>query len=648
MTRIRSLYLPLSLACGLLLHGCGSTPEPKPAPRVAEISPQEQAARLTAGGEHEAAAEAWQALARSSSGTDAQAYLLRAANSLLDAGRLVPARELLGQLNIGLDTPLTARYMLASARLDIALKNAAGALDRLLILDPSGLDETEKTDYQSTLALAYALSGNYIEAARLRSRLDYRLLADEQARNANHDALWETLAQMPEATLLRFAAEDADNPLRGWLELAALVKRGHLESGYFETALARWQRVYPEHAGNHRIIPSLVAQPTLMPLRPKHIALLLPLRGAFANAAQAVRDGLLAAFYEGAAGADTQIRVYDSDASNILRTYHEAVGAGADFVIGPLEKDAVNALAAGADLAVPTLALNYAAPREQFPENLFQFGLSPEDEAAQVAEFAWLNGYAQGAAIYPNTAWGQRVFRAFDTRWRELGGTLVGERGYAANGQDFSEPVRVLLDVDASEARHTRLRHVLGEDLVFHARRRQDLDYVFMAGFPREVRQLRPQLRFFNASNVPVLATSHVFSGIPDPRADRDMDGIVFGDMPWTLDEENDVILKARLNQVWPESRAGLLRLYALGADALRLVAWLPRLQTYPFERFNGATGSARLDERGRIHRQLTWAGFRHGLPQVVEISRPEQPLLAPDAVPDQELESAVHSPRGG
>ena len=70
-------------------------------------------------------------------------------------------------------------------------------------------------------------------------------------------------------------------------------------------------------------------------------------------------------------------------------------------------------------------------------------------------------------------------------------------------------------------------------ELEFEPRRRQDIDIVFMAAFPAGARQLMPQLAFHHGADLPVHATSHVWSGVPDPANDRDLDGVVFGDMPW-------------------------------------------------------------------------------------------------------------------
>ncbi len=145
---------------------------------------------------------------------------------------------------------------------------------------------------------------------------------------------------------------------------------------------------------------------------------------------------------------------------------------------------------------------------------------------------------------------------------------------------------------------------------------------MFTAAFPVEARQIRPQLKFFGASALPLYATSHVFTGKPDADRDGDMDGIVFGDMPWALtaDSRQQAVREA-VHRYWPERSGNYKRLFALGVDAYNIIPHLERLRAYRFERFHGETGSLRIDEADRVRRQLIWARFDNGIPRVIEES---------------------------
>ena len=79
------------------------------------------------------------------------------------------------------------------------------------------------------------------------------------------------------------------------------------------------------------------------------------------------------------------------------------------------------------------------------PSLLFQFALDPEEEARQVAQRVVADGRMRGLVLLPNNEWGQRVFRAFDTEFKTLGGTIAGMRFYDTSSRDYSEPIAQLL-----------------------------------------------------------------------------------------------------------------------------------------------------------------------------------------------------------
>jgi len=176
-----------------------------------------------------------------------------------------------------------------------------------------------------------------------------------------------------------------------------------------------------------------------------------------------------------------------------------------------------------------------------------------------------------------------------------------------------------VLGVSASEQRNRALSRRLGAALGFESRRRQDVDLVVLAAFPQQGRQIRPQLQFHKAGDLPVYATSHVFTGHADAAHDRDLDGVSFGDMPWALPET--AVLDPLRQQVAATLTAAdnaFVRLYAFGADAYRLMPHLGRLRAQRFAEIEGATGRLSVDSGARVHRRLVWARFRDGLPRVI------------------------------
>src|SRR3546814_277858 len=105
-------------------------------------------------------------------------------------------------------------------------------------------------------------------------------------------------------------------------------------------------------------------------------------------------------------------------------------GGGARFMVGPLRKED-GAAPAGLRPSVPVLSLNYLEAGVATPENVFQFGLAPADEARSAAEQASATGLHRAAALVPDADWGRRALGAFDEALRANGGAVVSKIGRA-------------------------------------------------------------------------------------------------------------------------------------------------------------------------------------------------------------------------
>ena len=127
-------------------------------------------------------------------------------------------------------------------------------------------------------------------------------------------------------------------------------------------------------------------------------------------------------------------------------------------------------------------------------------------------------------------------------------------------------------------------------------------------------------MRSTTAADLPVHATSHVWSGVADPANNRDLDGVAFGDMPWlAAPTERDHRLREQLETALGGRDMALLRLYAFGADAYRLAAGLRRLADERLASIDGHTGRLTLAANHRISRRLAWARFVDGVPAPLE-----------------------------
>ena len=351
--------------------------------------------------------------------------------------------------------------------------------------------------------------------------------------------------------------------------------------------------------------------------RPAKIGLLLPLSGKYQKSSTAIRDGFLAAWYQDYQK-DSEIKIYDANSLNIKDIYRQAVADGVEFVVGPLEKEAVNQLADLGELPIQVLALNRQDMDniESINPKLMQFALSPEDEAVQIAEMAMSDGHRLALVITPDVPWGNRIADAFKKRWLELGGGLLEQGHFETNGEDFGSPVKELFNIDSSEQRGKDLRSRLGRKIHNVERRREDVDFIFAAAVPGDARQLFPQFRFHRGGDIPVYSTSHIFTGIVDSAKDADLNGVIFIDIPWILDTTRQLsLIQDSLNRNWNQEKSQLRRLYAFGIDAYRLIPEVNRLKVEKNSYLNGETGDLTIGENNIVKRKLRRAHFVDGNP---------------------------------
>ena len=606
MQRLAFLFFLTGL---VLMTSCAVGPQ-----RAADE--QAEAEKQFALGEYQQAAQSFLNLSQQGDETQRPILLLRASAAFARADNLYRSRQILKSITIDPRNPTQVLlFQLAESHIALMERRPDDVLLILSTAPSSAIAAPYLADYYHARAEAYTMLGNRFETAReLVRREPY--LSDTTLVEANQQAIWQALAMLSERALQQLRTNPPPDVLSGWMQLVQITKVYQLNPTSLKQALIRWQEAYP----NHPVQPALLAE--LMERRqedivtPDNIALLLPLSGKFATAAAAVQDGFLAAYYSRNPKTTQTIRVYDTDSAvDILSVYKQAVNEGAQFIVGPLDKERIELLAESEELPVPTLALNYI-DREEVPAKLYQFGLSPEEEAIQVAERTWLDGHVNAAVLVPIGPWGERVATAFETRWEEIGGRVVEQQSYNAARNDYSIPIRMLLNIDDSQRRYRSLANLLKQDLKFTARRRNDIDFIFLAAYPRQARQIRPQLKFYHASDLPVYATSHVFTGNLNPERDRDMDGLMFGDMPWVLTGNTSHRgLRAEIEPYISPAGNRLQRLYALGIDSFNIIPALSPLKQYPYQRYDGETGSLSLDLKQRLHRQLTWVRFRSGRP---------------------------------
>jgi outer membrane PBP1 activator LpoA protein len=601
----------VALIAALLASAC-TVPVTQPGREPTDRKLVTQAEKLSRDGDHRGAAQTFEQAAAQSPGELRDRFLLRAAREYVRGDQIDQAGALLKQVSTTLPGADFALRAAVAAEIDLQQQKpdrALAELDRI----PQPLPREDVSDLLALRARAlFALNR---PAAGVTTALEReRGLSGQDEVRANRRLIWRGLQHSAAGNADFSAPPGSSATVTGWLELGRAALTAARNPFTANEDLADWRGRYPSHPANSLLNEDVLPELGVGLDYPTQIGLILPLSGRQQGAGVAVRDGFLAALLQQEQSKRPVVNVYDSAEMGATTAYRRAVADGAQFIVGPLTKDDVTAIATSGETSVLTLALNQTGDEVSQPSLMFQFALDPEDEARQVAQRVAADGRMRGLLLLPNNEWGQRVFKAFDTELKTLGGTIAAMRFYDPGERDYSQPITKLLLIDESRARANALSATIGTRLEFEPRRREDAQFVFVGAQPVQGRSLRPALRFHLAEDLPIYATSDIFE--PDAEANSDLEGVIFPDMPWVISPDAvSTQLRTALSKHWPARARGRGRLYAFGFDAYRLVPLLKAGKFGNAHAVPGMTGLLSIDGKGRVRRELDWAQVAGGKP---------------------------------
>jgi outer membrane PBP1 activator LpoA protein len=543
------------------------------------------------------------AQAKTFTGNEKQDSLLMAAGRTIAEGQWRQGAAILAQT-----TDLTATQRdeknILLARIDLMRDRPKMALDKLAAIEQTNLlPAAQQIQFHESLAQAYNGTEKPMESITERIKLE-PLLIDEYSQKTNRRKLWLTLTHLSQVELDTAATQaSSQSELQGWLQLAQISRKYRDNSKSLLAALDQWQTRFSNHPGNNILPTPLDSIANKMITHPKQIALLLPLSGALQGPGTAVRDGFLAAAKNTSDTAAITVKTYDTSKADVVTLYQTAVSEGADYVVGPLTKPQVAAIAT-IPHPVPTLLLNDSDTTAQ--DNSYLFGLSPLNEAVQVAIKAHSKGYRRALIIAPGNAWGTEVTKAFSNQWQKKEGQVVDTLLYGAN-DDLNKKMKDFLHISQGQQREKRFKELLGYNIQPVISRRQDFDMIFLLAYPSKARQIMPLLKYYFAADVPVFATASVYGGNANALKDKDLDGIIFCDIPWVFSHQ-----MARRN--WPEQFNSYNRLYSLGKDSYALATQLNQLMLFPADELTTGDGILYLKPSQHVAHVLEWGQFRRGV----------------------------------
>jgi outer membrane PBP1 activator LpoA protein len=487
------------------------------------------------------------------------------------------------------------------SQVDVKNGNPINALRRLEAIDASNVTNVYiRSVYHRTVGDAAQMLGDFRRAFQ-QYLLAQRLMPNPQEKLQDQLALWHMLTGLDRTELLDLRQTNLHEEAQSWIDLALVMKT---DAKPIE-AVSRWQAAYPRH----EVMPEVIAIITggilpeaenslpqiQIPNLPnqasnqdvhlsqdinqqdvnqgfKKIAAVLPLQSPrFRMIAEAVQNGIRTAREKDNPKADITFWPTGDQASEIFSAFHEAT-KGSDFVIGPLNKEAIRQLL-GSAIEKPTLTLSVPDQDTAPPPMVYFYGFDAEEEARLVASEAQKMGAVAAMVVTSQEPIAARLKDAFISAWTKTGGLMMD-----------------VLPFGVDEVQLLSIRSTI---------QTKKPDMIFIAASAGPARLVRPYL----GVDAKLFATSLVYEGAVRPTDLMDLGDIYFVDCPWLLEPSNPLFTSFSLPSEYSQN-ALLLRFYALGADAYALAKQYPYPPNFVYE---GLTGKLHLDGQ-RFVRELPLA----------------------------------------
>eukprot|EP01093_Parvamoeba_rugata_P003206 TRINITY_DN141_c0_g2_i2.p1 TRINITY_DN141_c0_g2~~TRINITY_DN141_c0_g2_i2.p1 ORF type:complete len:643 (-),score=141.20 TRINITY_DN141_c0_g2_i2:10964-12892(-) len=631
--RKRIAVIMVTASSLIYLGGCGSTPKTSATPKVINTEPAKAPVEQHITPEHKLleAKKVWQ---QTRDKAQRDSLLLEAVTLYIAQGDNLLAQQILFEMKQdGVASALEDSFAIHAA---MAYQNDPSSSPAQL----TALLENVKSSPELAAKLAelqanlFAKQGLWLEAAN--STMATELEAEQKVAT-----VWAYLNEVHSDDLAKI---DNQHPkLQPFLALRELTIEHAKKPSEFTRAVQQFQQVYTGHILAEHLPDdvALAVQLTVPQLR--EIVVLLPLSGRLASTGKAVKDGIMAGYYQQLQQSSTPsslptIRFVDTVNAN-AQTLIEAIG-DAKFIVGPLLKETVETLIPVLPAGVNMLALNRpdnssmlgnnapSAIPETTLNDINYFALAPEDEANQLAQFIYDKGYRAPVVISAQSILYQRMNDAFNAKWNALHQQeTVARRANITtvvfnDSASLREGITQALDVAQSNQRINQIEYMVNEEVYNMPRSRRDIDAIVAFASPQDTELLNPiieaSLNPYDGKQVPVYATSRSMDYDSGKNQWRDLQNMRYIDMPWMMPDHKWQSLAQETKQTWPERTTMQNRLFAFGVDAYALLPRLGMLNTLSYITFDGLTGTLSLNNHSEVERILPQAVIRNERVQIL------------------------------
>ena len=393
---------------------------------------------------------------------------------------------------------------------------------------------------------------------------------------------WKALSNLNSAQRSQLAEQAQKNGNIDILDWLALVNITQQHPIWQPQALNDLKEFHSGAIYNQHLIDALQSR-LQHPLKITHIAVMLPTSGPYAKLSQQIRNGILKNHLQNQH--KLRIDFYNSSQlDQIKSTYQQAINSGAEWVIGPLRKEAIATLAELKPNNV--IALNQV-------NNITaqQFSFKSPTEAQQIEKQLCQQGHKRIGILSSTSKSDAKLAEQMAVAWNKHPQNQAILKTYSQKSPQLRKALGSVINEAQSDKRAANLKWLLGEKIYHQARTRQDLDAILLLGNTRRVAVFRPQFKFFELQ-LPTYATSKITPAqLNQTKPNKDLRSVTFPTMPAAFSASD---LQTPLE--------------AFGWDSLTLV--LEQQKLAPGLCLNsGKTG--RLSKTGnRFDHQFEWAQF--------------------------------------
>ena len=467
------------------------------------------------------------------------------------------------------------------------------------------------------------LSKNWPEYIKLSEQLWQ--LADADNQLSIEYTIWQTLSDQfntPEA--IAQLAGSRNSKLESWAGLLTAME----QPGLFKRQALHDLAIFEEDALYQSHLLDAIQWRFKNKQAVKQIGVLLPFKGKYQHISQQIRNGMLKAYM--VSNQSVTLKFYDSsNVDEVLAQYQRAKQDGADLVIGPLTKEAIDQLA-GQNIR-DLIALNSS------DETSFKsFNFRTQTEGIQITQQLKKNEFSRIGILSSEKARDVSTAEALKTQW------LMDEKNHAELSVYSLEKLNLrkalgdLINEKQSQARYNNVRWLLGAKLEFFPRTRKDLQAIVLIGSADQVAVFHPQFEFFQL-DLPVYATSNLTpKELQNIKVNKDLGDVIFPTIP-------AVFTPNSLNT----------ELEAFGWDSFILANQLNNLA--PNLCLNQGQSGILFVDGQEIDKKLIWAQYsangklERWQPKVVEMAIVDDETLAQqtlEALIEQERLDALNSER--